>query len=517
MSCFLGTPAPQIEKSTIGEQNGELFNEDVNKVKGKKTTRARFQEYRRYDLTGTALKSPQSLACDVGKPAFIQKDDEFLSSLWSSWEASGFQGVFSHLSESSKVPNSVRLATQRIHQLLLLLQRSGENLSAKEAGGKEIDTCSLIPNRSTSVIKAFGVHPQINSFAVAYQDDVVKILSASRLNDFEPILKDKKQNDVTCLAFRPMSSAHIAVGCKSGILFWILDPNTSGVRPGANQHRFLSHAGHHPITSLSWSGDGHLLASGSCADSSVIIWDMFTQRSAALRRYGPGTGFICWSPLQDCLFASTLKDLFRIWDVNNWTCERWSNLNGRCRVACWSPCERYLLFSVENESSLYYLYFQKQQGATGFVSTSSSVAVKCLDFSACTWETDTGDVSIGGTLQSMAWDPTGSRLAIVFKDKQNVNGTQTHIGLFRTALEPVFEILPCGFVTGHPSETPLAISFLPNFNKGALLLVCWSSGMVSQIPLLFYTESITAIPNRELASDRKDYEEFTEFHQSVAE
>ena len=32
------------------------------------------------------------------------------------------------------------------------------------------------------------------------------------------------------------------------------------------------------------------------------------------------------------------------------------------QVACWSPCGQYLLFTIENESSLYYLYLNQEQG-----------------------------------------------------------------------------------------------------------------------------------------------------------
>lgn len=468
---------PESGKFTIGEKNGDIWHEKENVSQGKKINRATFPEYRRYDLSGAALKSPQSMAYDSEKSAFIAGESGLASEFYEIWWRSGLAGVLTHLAELSKVKDLF----QMIQEKVMPTKKIPEESIAEQF--------SSVPNWSKSVIRAFAVHPHVHSFAVGYNDDVVRIYSASRLNDFEPILKDKKQKNVTCLAFRPLSAAHIAVGCKSGIMFWILDPNSTGLRPGANQHRFLSQLGHHPVTSLAWARNGNLLASGSPADSSVVIWDVFLQRSTALRRLGPGICFLSWSPHQDCLFSSTSKDMFRIWKTRSWTCEKWSNLNGRCQIACWSSCQRYLLFTVENETCLYYLYFQQSKDSNGNVSTGSGVAIKCFDFAEYFWENE--EVKVGGVLQSMAWDPTGNRLAMIFRDSDNPDKTHRHIGLFTTSLDPIFEIRPCGFITGYSEELPLAVSFLPNFGKGALLMVCWSTGMLSQIPLLFYIDHTT--------------------------
>ena len=43
------------------------------------------------------------------------------------------------------------------------------------------------------------------------------------------------------------------------------------------------------------------------------------------------------------------------------------------------------------------------------------LAVRCADLAPHTWETDEGSVRVGGFVRSMAWDPLGERLAIIFK------------------------------------------------------------------------------------------------------
>ncbi len=46
---------------------------------------AKFPDYRRYDLTGAALKSPQSLAQESKISAFIPPDDGIVEKLFATW------------------------------------------------------------------------------------------------------------------------------------------------------------------------------------------------------------------------------------------------------------------------------------------------------------------------------------------------------------------------------------------------------------------------------------------------
>ena len=43
------------------------------------------------------------------------------------------------------------------------------------------------------------------------------------------------------------------------------------------------------------------------------------------------------------------------------------------------------------------------------------LAVRCTDLTPHTWDMDDESVNIGGFVRSMAWDPLGERLAIIFK------------------------------------------------------------------------------------------------------
>jgi len=43
------------------------------------------------------------------------------------------------------------------------------------------------------------------------------------------------------------------------------------------------------------------------------------------------------------------------------------------------------------------------------------LAVRCADLTPHTWEVEEESVMIGGFVRSMAWDPLGERLAVIFK------------------------------------------------------------------------------------------------------
>lgn len=43
------------------------------------------------------------------------------------------------------------------------------------------------------------------------------------------------------------------------------------------------------------------------------------------------------------------------------------------------------------------------------------LAVRCADLTSYSWELDEELVTVGGCVRSMAWDPLGERLAVIFK------------------------------------------------------------------------------------------------------
>lgn len=52
------------------------------------------------------------------------------------------------------------------------------------------------------------------------------------------------------------------------------------------------------------------------------------------------------------------------------------------------------------------------------VAKGARLAVRCADLMPHTWEDTDGSVTLGGCVRSMAWDPFGERLAVIFKGIQ---------------------------------------------------------------------------------------------------
>ncbi|KAI0239393.1 Aladin [Lamellibrachia satsuma] len=247
------------------------------------------------------------------------------------------------------------------------------------------------------------------------------------------------------------------------------------VRPSTNSVQVLTKPGHSPVTRLAWCPTGDTLVTGSAADASILVWEVSREMCTALRRFGCiGNSVLSWSPDGSNLLAASPAAEFRVWECRRWTTEKWSNLSGRVKCAQWSPDGSMLLFATVNEPIIYSLSFQHSGNFNVPGTGGSKVAVQCADLS----ETFVGDSSVGGNIQAMAWDPTGERLAVQFTASEM-------IALFQTRMQPVLEIIPCGFVRGNTGDTPSLISFQPSFIHGALLTVVWTRGTVSYVPLYF--------------------------------
>ncbi|KAJ8371960.1 hypothetical protein AAFF_G00298330 [Aldrovandia affinis] len=183
--------------------------------------------------------------------------------------------------------------------------------------------------------------------------------------------------------------------------------------------------------------------------------------------WGGGVTFLSWSPDGSRVLAATPSSLFRVWETRMWTCERWPCLKGRCQTGCWSPDGSRLLFSVQGERVIYALSFTDAPGEPQGRSGGAKAAAIVADLSETSFHTPQGEVRIGG-------DPeTPGRPAV--------------IAVFRTRSNPVFELLPCGFIQGEGEvgAEPRMMQFHPSFPHGAQLTVCWSNGRISHVPFYF--------------------------------
>uniref|UniRef100_A0A8C0ZGU1 Aladin WD repeat nucleoporin n=1 Tax=Cyanistes caeruleus TaxID=156563 RepID=A0A8C0ZGU1_CYACU len=342
--------------------------------------------------------------------------------------------------------------------VLLSLQLTSEDMIAAFSQAVDWAGCT---------VRAFAWHPHTNKFAVALLDDSIRVYNSNSAT--VPSLKHRLQRNVAAMAWKPLCASILAVACQSCVLVWHLDPTSLSTRPSSGCAQVLSCPGHSPVTSLAWAPSGERLLSASPVDTAMLVWDVSTETCVQLQWFGGGgVTYLAWSPDGSKVLAATPSAVFRVWEAQMWTCERWPTIRGRCQTGCWSPDGSRLLFTVLGESVIYSLSFSEyrgeMQGQVGGSKTASIVA----DLSETTFETLYGEERIGGEVHSMVWDPTGERLAVIIRGEAC----------------PLFPP-HSGFVRGERGARPQLISFHPCFPQGALLTVCWSSGKISHIPFFF--------------------------------
>ncbi|XP_032060568.1 aladin [Aythya fuligula] len=450
-------------------------------------------------LPKDGLKAPGRLEHGT-RPAFIHHREALWKRCINAWRDAGLCGLLKEIASAEeeeglqwlKTGSSSALAVCRwlssLHgSLFPHLSLTSEDMIAAFSQAVDWAGCT---------VRAFAWHPHTSKFAVALLDDSVRVYNSSSATI--PSLKHRLQRNVAAVAWKPLCASILAVACQSCVLVWHLDPTSLSTRPSSGCAQVLSYPGHSPVTSLAWAPSGELLLSASPVDTAMLVWDVSTENCVQLQWFGGGgVTFLAWSPDGSKVLAATPSAVFRVWEAQMWTCERWPTIKGRCQTGCWSPDGSRLLFTVLGESVIYSLSFSEyrgeMQGQVGGSKTASIVA----DLSETTFETLYGEERIGGEVHSMVWDPTGERLAVIIRGNPDSPGSQTVVAVFRTRNSPVFELLPCGFLRGEQDAQPQLIAFHPCFQQGALLTVCWSTGKISHVPFFFVSAHVPcASPGR---------------------
>lgn len=409
---------------------------------------------------------------ETQKPAFLDIEVGFAEKLLNEWNERGLLGVVETINKTPKVHPTIINVTLKLYGLLANLE---EWKNSKKKMKCPVDGFSK---------KIFACHPHTTRLAIILENKV-KVLCMNGLDsNNEIILKDKRVQKISCLAWRPKSAMSLAVGSTNGVLVWLLDPNFTNKRPGGiSTTRFLQSPNmQNEISSISWSPCGKLLACTCVNSTSLWIWNILSQSDSAIQRVGSDLSLVEWSPCGQRLITATYSSLFRVWESKTFDDAKWTDLNGRCTSACWSLCGSYLLFTVANEPFIYYSQFYSKTSCDSIDIGGSGVALKCADVSSFANQLDE-DIEIEKQicfLIDMVWDPTNSRLAVLFKD-----GKRNRIALYHTRIDTQVHLVPCGYVTGEEDEEGKQIEFLNGFEKGAILAVYWSSGSMSLIPLYF--------------------------------
>ncbi|XP_056691119.1 aladin [Spinacia oleracea] len=302
------------------------------------------------------------------------------------------------------------------------------------------------------------------------------------------ILHGDFQREVKLVEWRPNGGRTLSVACKGGICIWAASypGNPASVRSGASPFvgsiskgsgmrwtlvDFLKSNSDEHISALSWSPDGRYLATGSYESSAFTIWDVSQGDGTPIRRGLGGISVLRWSPTGDYFFAAKFDGTFYLWETGTWTSQPWSSSSGFVTGATWDPEGRMILLAFSKSSTL---------GSIHFASKPPSLVAHLLPVDLPEIATLTGSQQI----EKIAWDASGERLAVSFKE-----GDESYRGLiaiYDVRRTPLIAASLVGFIRGPgDNPKPIAFSFHDKFKQGPLLSVCWSSGFCCTYPLLF--------------------------------
>jgi aladin len=139
----------------------------------------------------------------------------------------------------------------------------------------------------------------------------------------------------------------------------------------------------------------------------------------------------------------------------------------------WNPDGKVLLAGFNGTTSLAALHFAGRP---------PSLDVHLLPLDLPDLEAITGG---HGTIERMAWDGTGERLAVAFGGVVD-SVYDGLVALFDTRQTPIVSMSLLGFIRGPGrGAKPLALAFHEKLKQGALLSLCWSTGVCCTYPLLF--------------------------------
>ncbi|KAK7577995.1 hypothetical protein V9T40_010200 [Parthenolecanium corni] len=326
-------------------------------------------------------------------------------------------------------------------------------------------------------IRCVKWHPHCNKFAIVSAKDEVHVYSTG--SSFTSVLKHRKQQYITCIAWRPLSASDLAVGCSEGVYVWNIEPNSIVTRPSITCATLLSKPGHKYVTSVSWNQQGNLLVSASVCDRTMYVWDVSMEVAVPLQKYGGGIPvLVSWSPTSEHVFASTTNILFRIWSSVTWTCDNWYTGSSRVKCVCWSADGSVLLFTTTTEPIIYAIMVSSAFNLFSNSVSGNGSAICVADLSK--QELPNGDL-LGGTIVDMTWDSSGKLLAVIFKDSNLIPVFSTTI----CARPKVLQLSPRCLIRGRLNESPNCIDFQKNLKNGTNLTIAWSSGRIQYFP--FYS------------------------------
>ncbi|XP_012281625.1 aladin [Orussus abietinus] len=454
------------------------------------------RDYPQVTVTSDMLATRDSARTVGGRDLFLPVEDSAFKRILSVWRERGF--VDAIRAASNEDPQRI---TRVLHWTVTKLKWTFDAIERTISRGEGIPTsryesvADIATTRdwATAPIRCLCWHPHCARLAVATKDDRIRVFSKGTSG--VAILRHSAQKSVCSVSWRPNAGRELAAACQTGVLIWTVE---LGVASNSLSHALLlRQRNHSPVTNVAWHPQGDLLISCSPADMNMLVWDVSREICVPFKRIGGnGLCFARWSPCGSRLFSATSRAIFRVWNTGKgtaWDAEKWKVPNGRVADACFGPHLTLLFTSTEDPATVFSLPLQENifDVKDTIVPSGIKIAVPLIDLSRVYFPTVDGEISVGGRIVAMDWDPSGKYLAIIFRDSPVVV-------LYRTRAiigSRITDVSPGCIIKGFSDEVPDCMQFYQNYDpdvNSICLTIAWSSGRVQHFPIVFSSQRVTS-------------------------
>eukprot|EP00854_Cymbomonas_tetramitiformis_P001777 gene1777-2443_t len=175
------------------------------------------------------------------------------------------------------------------------------------------------------------------------------------------------------------------------------------------------------LQDLDWSPCGKYLVSCSAKSSTtMVVWNVATGEATPLRASLGGIYLVRWSPCGSYVFAAFSTGQFMVLETHTWTHEKWGSVGDGCvKHACWGPSKA---------TPTLLLALDKPVGGVQVLSLQFSSPAPLLNAHLLPLPLKEIDVE-GSELRvtKIAWDLTGSRLALLLGDLADALGYDAQV------------------------------------------------------------------------------------------
>ncbi|XP_043268642.1 aladin [Venturia canescens] len=483
---------PLNDEATVGLIASKPLFCDKNRLHEETQPFAMYtRDYPDVNITTEMLATRESSRTIGASDLFLPVEDSAFKKIASIWRDKGFLEACraAAVEDPQQISKIVHWLATRVTWMLDLVERRTSLYEALPLlGSGSVADIAATRDWTTALVRCLAWHPHCTRLAVATRDDRIRIFSKGIQS--VAVLRHSGQKSVCAMNWRPNAGRELAAACHGGVLVWTIE---LGAASNSLSHAtFLKHRNHAPVTSVAWHPQGDILVSCSPSDLNMIVWDVAKEIGVPLKRVGGGgLCFARWSPCGMKLLAATCRTVFRVWNIGiggPWDADRWTVPNGRVAAACFGPNQMLLFVSTEDPATVFSLPLQENIFDVKKTASidGAKMAYPVIDLNRVTFDTNlliNEDVTVGGRVTSMDWDPSGKYLAILFQDCP-------YVAIFMTNIEPnsrLTEIKPGCLVKGFQHEVPNCMQFHQNYDSklaATCLTIAWSSGRVQQFPIV---------------------------------